>query len=262
MPIIKLFLPINSYYDTKCDAYRVLLGDVIKNENNDNISIYVLSVETESHRNALKPIGLYKTRELESSAIDHDTIVTKYIALLKNSTATQSNCSILIDRSAIIPLVGNKDISLFHVQIMLYDLAGFESLSKSYQDEMTLPTSGRLDDEGNSLMCLTRLLQLNKSKDTSRGKRNIFTSQMHTTFQSVYTLTFMRLMQSFQLNKTNDTSRTRSIFLTPIYSIFQSIYTLIFMRLAAVIRPVFGESAIYRHFSMWSDCIRCYSFQR
>lgn len=223
MSIIKLFLPINSYYETKCDAYRVLFGDVIKNKNNGNISIYVLSVETESHRNALQPIGLYKTGTFKSAGIDRIKEVN-YLALLNRSASSQPRCSILIDRATILPLLDDTDISLFKIQIMLYDLPGFQSLSNNYEDEMMLRTSDQLDDGNSSLMCLTRLLQLNKREKTSRTRRHSF------------------------LNR--------------IFSVFQSIYSMFFMRLAAFVRPVFGESAIYRHFSMWSDCIRCYSFQR
>lgn len=225
MSIIKLFLPINSYYETKCDAYRVLFGDVIKNKRNGNISIYVLSVEAGSHRNALQPIGLFKTGAFASDR--NDCIrEANYIVLLNRSALSDSgpNCRILIDRSTILPLLNGTELTLFKIQVMLYDLPGFQSLSNNYEDEMLLQTPDLLDDGNNSLMCLTRLLQLNKREKTSRTRRNSFFNR--------------------------------------IFNVFQSVYLMFFVRLASIIRPVFGESAIYRHFSMWSDCIRCYSFQR
>lgn len=223
MAIIKLFLPKCVYYSTfLCDT--ILYGDVVSDSKNGNISVYIVNAETEPQRKAFAPVGLIK------GFTPSDLSPKSWFVVFTQNDASDhhSNASIILNQlnppTPTYP--GNEGISEYRTQIMLYDLEGFIALSKSTEDELSVESNASVTDGNNSITHLTGLLRTNE-----------------------------------ELRKA--TKKTKSwVAFDLVILLFCKLYAIVIRLIPNRIQNVVFETAISRHFSIWSQCIQCYSFKR
>lgn len=223
MAIIKLFLPKCVYYSTfLCD--QILYGEIVSDANSGNISIYILNAETDQQRKALSPIGLIK-------GFNPSDLPTKsYFVVFTQNDASNHNSNTSIILNQLNPPTptypGNEGASEYRTQIMLYDLEGFIALSKSTENELAIESNESVTDGNNSITYLTGLLRTNE-----------------------------------ELRKA--TKKTKSwVAFDWIILLFCKLYAIVIRLIPQRIQNVVFETAISRHFSIWSQCIQCYSFKK
>lgn len=225
MSIIKLFLPNELYNEQSFGDRKILYGDIVQNAISKNISIYVLCAETNPKSNGLKNIGFLSSAQISNAS-------NNYVILSSNRRISPKYPHILIDRCHLIELLNHDNISTHQFHVMLYDFDGFNSLSRNNDSSALSQTSiaNGVDIDLNSIQHLTQLLQKNYRKQNGRNQL-----------------------------------RSKTYFYNWIVTRLYTLHAIFLAKWAPLLRPIanlFGESAIYQHFSIWSECIRCYSFRR